>query len=92
MDCRQAIFQGVLIMTLRAICLALGLAAAAAFTASAAPLLQAKGLSAGSGAEQIRYHRYRYWYPRHPAFWTRDFWGRLRYIGPNSNRTNTHQF
>jgi hypothetical protein len=82
-------------MLLKAACLALGLGAVTGFGAYAAPAAQTIRLEpVQSQAETVQYHRYRYrsWRRYPSAYWTRDFWGRLRYIGPNSNRTNTHQY
>jgi hypothetical protein len=81
-------------MTIKSIGLVLLVLLGTSFGATAAPLSQAGAVAVQAGAADP----VRYYYRRHRAhfhrgnWWRPDFWGNYRYIGPYSNRTNTHMF
>jgi hypothetical protein len=81
-------------MTIKGACLGLALIAGTSFATTAAPLPVAAGFSAQPIAVQtVRYYN-RHWhrnFHRGP-WWVQDFWGHWRYVGPYTNRSNTHQF
>ncbi len=85
-------------MTPKSAGLILGLLVATSFGSSAAPLPKPGAMVLETTiAHSVRY-TYRYYRPRfHRSYWRRywlqpDFWGRYRYIGPYSNRVNTHMY